>query len=39
MPIASGVSKHINKWCEGKTGYPLVDVGMRELNATGLMHN
>lgn len=27
------------KWCEGKTGYPLVDAGMRELNATGLMHN
>ncbi|MDG1238541.1 MAG: deoxyribodipyrimidine photo-lyase [Flavobacteriales bacterium] len=27
------------KWCEGKTGYPLVDAGMRELNATGFMHN
>lgn len=27
------------KWCEGKTGYPLVDAGMRELNATGYMHN
>ncbi len=27
------------KWCEGKTGYPLVDAGMRELNATGHMHN
>lgn len=27
------------KWCEGKTGYPLVDAGIRELNATGLMHN
>lgn len=26
-------------WCEGRTGYPLVDAGMRELNATGLMHN
>lgn len=26
-------------WCEGKTGYPLVDAGMRELNATGTMHN
>jgi deoxyribodipyrimidine photo-lyase len=26
-------------WCEGKTGYPLVDAGMRELNATGFMHN
>lgn len=27
------------QWCEGRTGYPLVDAGMRELNATGFMHN
>lgn len=27
------------KWCEGKTGYPIVDAGMRELNTTGYMHN
>lgn len=27
------------KWCAGETGYPIVDAGMRELNATGLMHN
>jgi deoxyribodipyrimidine photo-lyase len=26
-------------WCEGKIGYPIVDAGMRELNATGFMHN
>ncbi len=26
-------------WCNGTTGYPLVDAGMRELNATGFMHN
>ena len=26
-------------WCAGRTGYPLVDAGMRELAATGLMHN
>jgi deoxyribodipyrimidine photo-lyase len=26
-------------WCEGKTGYPIVDAGMREINATGYMHN
>ncbi len=26
-------------WCEGKTGYPIVDAGMRELNTTGYMHN
>jgi len=30
---------HFNAWCEGQTGYPLVDAGMRELNATGFMHN
>jgi deoxyribodipyrimidine photo-lyase len=28
-----------NKWCEGKTGYPFVDAGMRQLNETGFMHN
>jgi deoxyribodipyrimidine photo-lyase len=27
------------KWCEGQTGYPIVDAGMRELNTTGFMHN
>ncbi len=27
------------KWCEGQTGYPIVDAGMRELNETGFMHN
>ncbi len=26
-------------WCKGKTGYPIVDAGMRELNKTGFMHN
>lgn len=26
-------------WCEGQTGYPIVDAGMRELNETGFMHN
>lgn len=26
-------------WCEGKTGIPIVDAGMRELNQTGYMHN
>lgn len=28
-----------SKWCDGNTGYPLVDAGMRELNQTGFMHN
>ncbi len=27
------------KWCTGKTGFPLVDAGMRQLNETGWMHN
>ena len=31
--------KEFNAWCEGKTGYPIVDAGMRELNSTGFMHN
>ncbi|RQO67442.1 deoxyribodipyrimidine photolyase [Pedobacter sp. KBW06] len=26
-------------WCQGNTGYPIVDAGMRQLNATGYMHN
>ena len=26
-------------WCDGRTGYPIVDAGMRQLNATGWMHN
>lgn len=26
-------------WCDGKTGYPIVDAGMRQLNRTGWMHN
>lgn len=26
-------------WCDGRTGYPIVDAGMRELNSTGYMHN
>jgi deoxyribodipyrimidine photo-lyase len=30
---------HFLAWCEGNTGYPIVDAGMRELNQTGFMHN
>ena len=26
-------------WCDGKTGYPIVDAGMNQLNKTGFMHN
>lgn len=31
--------KEFKLWCEGKTGYPIVDAGMRQLNETGFMHN
>jgi deoxyribodipyrimidine photo-lyase len=31
--------KEFDAWCNGKTGYPIVDAGMRELNETGFMHN
>ncbi|HEY2122458.1 MAG TPA: deoxyribodipyrimidine photo-lyase [Chthoniobacterales bacterium] len=29
----------LRRWCEGSTGFPIVDAGMRQLNATGFMHN
>jgi deoxyribodipyrimidine photo-lyase len=32
-------AQEIEAWKQGKTGYPMVDAGMRELNATGFMHN
>ena len=28
-----------DRWVQGRTGYPIVDAGMRELEETGLMHN
>lgn len=28
-----------DSWCEGKTGYPIIDAGMRQMNKTGWMHN
>ncbi|MBL7923274.1 MAG: deoxyribodipyrimidine photo-lyase [Bacteroidia bacterium] len=31
--------KEFDAWCRGQTGYPIVDAGMRELSATGFMHN
>ncbi len=31
--------EEFKKWCNGETGYPFVDAGMRELNKTGFMHN
>lgn len=40
-PRASGTERHrlYQAWCEGKTGFPIVDAGMRQLNHTGWMHN
>lgn len=32
-------AKTFSKWCQGETGFPIVDAGMRELNTTGYMHN
>lgn len=31
--------KEFKAWCDGRTGYPIVDAGMRQLNETGFMHN
>jgi deoxyribodipyrimidine photo-lyase len=31
--------EEFERWCQGKTGYPMVDAGMRQLNETGYMHN
>lgn len=33
------IEEEFDLWCQGKTGFPLVDAGMRELNQTGYMHN
>lgn len=34
-----GATKEFKAWCEGRTGFPIVDAAMRCLNATGMMHN
>ena len=41
MPWATGAEADQNfaAWCEGRTGYPIVDAGMRQLLTTGWMHN
>ena len=31
--------KNFHAWCNGNTGFPIIDAGMRELNTTGFMHN
>jgi deoxyribodipyrimidine photo-lyase len=38
MPWRNDESEYV-KWVEGRTGYPIVDAGMRELDQTGFMHN
>jgi deoxyribodipyrimidine photo-lyase len=35
----SGAERGFEAWCEGRTGYPLVDAGMRQLRREGWMHN
>ncbi len=32
-------SEHFQAWCQGQTGYPIIDAAMRQLNQTGWMHN
>lgn len=34
-----GKPEHFKAWCEGQTGFPIVDAAMRCLNETGMMHN
>ena len=34
-----GKVSHFKKWCEGQTGYPIIDAAMRHFNQTGWMHN
>lgn len=34
-----GNPEHFKLWCNGETGYPIIDAAMRCLNATGMMHN
>jgi len=35
----SAADAHFAAWCQGQTGYPLVDAAMRQLNSSGYMHN
>lgn len=34
-----GTDEHFAAWCEARTGFPIVDAAMRQINATGYMHN
>ncbi len=35
----SNREEHFRAWCEARTGYPLIDAAMRQINQTGYMHN
>ena len=39
MPHVINPPGHFAAWCDARTGYPLVDAAMRQLNQTGYMHN
>jgi len=39
IPWKTEDSEGWQRWCDGTTGFPIVDAGMRQLNATGFMHN
>ena len=41
IPVDDGdvADERFNAWCSGRTGYPIVDAGMRQLSAEGFMHN
>jgi deoxyribodipyrimidine photo-lyase len=41
MPVDSDApaKQRFTQWCEGQTGYPIIDAGMRQLRDTGFMHN
>ena len=38
-PEQGPAGEPFQRWCRGETGFPIVDAGMRQLNATGFMHN
>ena len=39
IPYREDPGRHSRAWCEGRTGYPIVDAAMVQLNTTGWMHN
>lgn len=37
--VWTGKTRDFNRWCQGKTGFPIIDACMTQLNKTGYMHN